>query len=642
MPFIIPDSEVILYSNVKITDGEQIAFPSLSSQNAYFANHIVTRVQNCSYIRKSRSLRLEVPSATVANCNYVSFKNTSFENKTIYARIVNWEYVNNVTTDIQYAIDWFQTYCFDVEYENAFIKREHLSSADYVKAQTNPFDPSIYEFQTAEQLPVGHTLEDLPSVGNTASIVGQTADNSNIAIVMFISDFNTEAISQDYADFLTIFAPPTGYVIKPDGTTIPDTLTPPHRVPRAYGIYCINAGQNHLDKFADALDWLSIHDLTHQVIGVYAIPQSYVTNYMISGQFSLNKSLTPLSYNIVNRKLYLSPFQYIRVYNNEGDIKEYHYEDFATIRTGGMSKSGILYFVMTLDGMPAISLIPQQYNVTIASSGKEGNALQELNINERIDAVNIMQLGYSSDAFLAYLSSQYAKTVGDRTRYQEDYDSKRYIFDAVDAGLTAGNAVGDILNASSNAAEGNYGGAVKSVVSAMGGINDTFRQMSDLEYDVYRNYGLPALIAQARSTGGTNEEINSVFGNSRRVHIANEYHAGSGTGALPFYAGFALNPNWFLIVQVKLKDSILQTYDRFFSMYGYTSNRIAVPKVCNYIKGSADASLIPHFDTEIESAGMTYCSTRNMHVISPLSIVSEYIESLFNAGCRFHRGDRLT
>lgn len=625
MPFIIPDSEVILYSNVKITDGEQIAFPSLSSQTSYFTNHIVTRVQNCSYIRKSRSLRLEVPSATVANCNYVSFKNTSFENKTIYARIVNWEYVNNVTTDIQYTIDWFQTYCFDVEYENAFIKREHLSSADYVKAQTNPFDPSIYEFQTAEQLPVGHTLEDLPSVGSTASIVGQTADNSNIAIVMFISDFNTEAISQDYADFLTIFAPPNGYVVKPDGTTVPDTLSPPHRIPRAYGIYCLNAGQNQLEKFADALDWLSVHDLTHQVIGVYALPQSYVTNYMISGQFSLNKSLTPLGYNIVNRKLYLSPFQYIRVYNNEGDIKEYHYEDFATIRTGGMSKSGILYFVMTLDGLPAISLIPQQYNITISNTE---NGLQELNVNERIDVVNIMQLGYSSDAFLAYLSSQYAKTVGNRTTYDEDYDAKRIVSNIADASLDAVSSGAKF--------------ATLDVEGGVAGANRSFAKFNEIEHDINKNYREPSLIEQARSTGASNQEINSVFGNAKRVHVANEYHAGSSSGALPFYAGFALNPNWFLVVQVKLKDSILQTYDRFFSMYGYASNRIAIPKVCNFIKGSSDANAIPHFDTEIESAGMTYCSTANMHVISPLSVVSDYIESLFNSGCRFHRGDRLT
>lgn len=628
MPFIVPNSEVILYSNIKITDGEQIAFPSLSSQTAYFTRHIVTRVQNCSYIRKTGYVRLEVPTSTVSGCNYLSFKNSSFENKTIYARILNWEYVNNVTTDVLYTIDWFQTYCFDVDYENAYIAREHLSETDWSKAETNPFDATIYEFQTSENLPVGHMLEDIPSIeGGSAHVFGTNA-TEHFTIIMYIAAFNHDEFVSEYNDFLDIF----DYVIQPDGTKTPTAIDAPMRIPRAYGIYCIkyNSVTSQERKFYQALDWLALHNVSHQIIGVYALPESIVDDYMMHNTFTKTLTVHPLTSGRTNKKLYLSPFTYIRVYNNEGDIKEYRFEDFRDIREN-RNRNAVFYLVLIMDGCPMVTVVPRRYGVTINNappSGSNVNVLQEVDLNERIDMHNIMQLGYSNDAYLSYLSTQYAKTVGTRTTNDEDYDAKRAFAGGVSAVV---GAVGSVLNAPNSGATG-----------MIGGLTESWDRMNQIEHAVQKDYKEPSLIEQARSTGVSNSEIDGVFGNAKRVFVANEYHAGSDNGALQFYAGFALNPNWYMITQVQLKDSILDVYDRFFSMYGYTSNKISVPRICNYIKGSSNNDILPHFDRVIEQTGTTYCCTKNMHVISPMSAVSNYIEELFNKGCRFHKGDELT
>ena len=69
MPLITPSSTVVLYSGINITAGENIIFKSVANQRAYFAKHVVATVNDCTYIRKTGTLRLEFPTATVAICD---------------------------------------------------------------------------------------------------------------------------------------------------------------------------------------------------------------------------------------------------------------------------------------------------------------------------------------------------------------------------------------------------------------------------------------------------------------------------------------------------------------------------------------------------------------------------------------------
>lgn len=158
---IVPDSTVTLYSGVEIDNGEQLVFSSRANQTSYFQSKLVRQSVGCTMIRKTGALRIEAPGSVVSGCNYISFINPSFDNKVVYARIVDYDYVNNECTEIAYAIDYWQTWMFDVNFNSSYIEREHLSQAEATVAASNPYDPDIFEFKTAETLPIGKDVEKL-------------------------------------------------------------------------------------------------------------------------------------------------------------------------------------------------------------------------------------------------------------------------------------------------------------------------------------------------------------------------------------------------------------------------------------------------------------------------------------------------
>lgn len=158
-----PDSTVNLYSGVDIDmgSGVQIAFSSIANQRAYFNSKVVRTNYPCTPIKKSGRIKLDAPGSLIKNCNYLSFVNPSFDNKTVYARIIDYDYVNPDTVEVTYLIDFWQTWMFDVDFERCGIVRQYLNETDYEKAIDNPYDPDIYAFQTTESLPVDKTMEKI-------------------------------------------------------------------------------------------------------------------------------------------------------------------------------------------------------------------------------------------------------------------------------------------------------------------------------------------------------------------------------------------------------------------------------------------------------------------------------------------------
>ena len=130
MAYIVPNSDVYLLKDIKITPTytDTIYFASKAAQTTYFTNAAkrVATLTAQSYQRHSRGwLKVALPSGTVAQANYMMFKNTSFENKWFYAFITDWEYLNNGNTLISYMIDDIQTWFFDCTLGDCFVEREH-------------------------------------------------------------------------------------------------------------------------------------------------------------------------------------------------------------------------------------------------------------------------------------------------------------------------------------------------------------------------------------------------------------------------------------------------------------------------------------------------------------------------------------
>lgn len=206
---IVPQSTVKLYSDIPIDGGEQLVFSSRANQQSYFASHAFQggTLTPCQVVRKTGALRLDMAGSLVSQCNYLSFVNPNFDNKEVYARILDYDYVNNECTEITYAIDYWQTWMFDVSFDSSFIEREHLSQADWTKAETNPYDPTIFEFKTNESLITSKDMEKLNYVIGDDNDDGvklafdsrsTTHATDRLGVLIKMADINLKAIDDEF------------------------------------------------------------------------------------------------------------------------------------------------------------------------------------------------------------------------------------------------------------------------------------------------------------------------------------------------------------------------------------------------------------------------------------------------------------
>lgn len=657
MAYIVPDSVITLYNNVPITNQVQIAFKTLAQQTAYFATKILRSKVNCSYVRRNGRLKIEDGMGLMRNCNYISFRNPSFENKTIYARIIDYVYINNTTVEIQYVIDWFQTFMFDVTYEDAVMDREHLSIADWNKVEANPYDRSVYEMFTPENLPSDKSMEKIYDQGGIITYSGSAgyADMSNDVaytyvgrpvIVMLISDYDVDEVGVDiFADF--------DIYIKSDGTVVTNasqtdvgfTSVLPQKidfpVPKACTIGLIGCDSSQsdlrpkLDVFKTIVDNLTYQRLSQQVIGVYLVNSVFLDSYLDTidgGRNTHYYGISKPNTAVTNKKLLTSPYEYIRVQTMAGDTKEYQYENFKEIQSGGNIAK--LYMLSLIDGLPEFSIVPYKYKSSFLSDSSYFTI--NMNTEERIDFSAFPQISYTTDAYLTYLGEQYSNSLGQRTigsSIRESEAAKWKEYQSI--GSTAGSMINTAVFAGSGGTLGSpdiggiIGGSVQSVWSA----EDRYRTDRRIEEENnYRNTDA-SVIASGDPSMYT-------YADAKGAYVADNYVSGSNGGTLNYYIGIR-DVGTFKITRVQLRDVFVQKYDAYFTHYGYSSSRIGVPRICNFMANSSNNAELPKFLTQTNGYSMTYVKTQSMNVNATMKPVSDFIEQMFNNGMRFIDGSTL-
>lgn len=643
MSLIIPDSTVNMYADVPISEGHQLVFSSRSTQNTYFLNKRLVTKAGCSYIRKTGRLRIEFNTARVQQCNYMSFTNTSFENITFYARILDYEYINNETTDVIYEIDYWQTYMFDANFHACSILREHLTETDYQKAVENPWRRDIPEMLTDEGLPCDESLECIYTNGSLAgggvtgnrfkipsdtSILGDIYANDLYAVFL-LSQFDfSEWSAEDGIAFVNCFnyfgsesQAATWDSLKESFTSVNQRCV---RGTAMLGIRIDDA--NFKEHFTSAIDKLTLYSVTGSIVGIYVLPKWSLKGYFKTSVYESvdsSEGFESAIFNIptlngVNPKLNTFPFRYMRV-KSPNDTKEYRFDLFKNLSEG----NNLIEFKVTCNtnGIPVWSFAPKGYK-------NDG----DYNYYERIDFSNIPQISFSSDAYLAYLSGQYSNAIQTNTRSGM-------------ANLRAGafnslmNTASPITSAVGTAAGGDY--------------SQEWAKTGRLSYELQfpnapQSFGIPSaghVVSGAAGMIGANQQMDvlnealnargegssAVFEGTKRAFINDDYHAGSQSGYLP-YSYDVLN---FVIELVTLNEDILRKYSDYLDIYGYKSLRTGIPHVCDYV---SNGSNIPHFTT-FDDETFTYIKTENMHVSDIQLKACAAIENMFNNGCRFLKGD---
>lgn len=665
---IKPDSVIKAYIGVPITAGQTLTFKTIENQRAYFQTKLGKTYSNVSYVKRNGSFKVEDTMSSFGRFNYISFRNSSFENVEIYARIIDIEYVNNQTVEFQYEIDWFQTFMHDLEYGHAVVDREQLSQGAYNRALNNPtyFSKDDYQMISPEDLAVSQDMEkyyersdvmQLPGSGNVIPdpVTGAMSDDN---VIMFQiappSDFAEDEDLDVWLEILTKF---DGIV---DGHTtdkIPTTLlTGWINTDNFDNVLLSDTPENSAsNRIKHILDQLTIMGATSSIVGMYVVPRLIIApiarHYVftgIGGQIGVRERegldyARPLNISVshpneegIHPKLNMFPFKYIRVVSPDGNEKEYKFEEFYT-RSGADAspESGtvVLGYVGSINGKPSVTVVPRDYK-TSTSPGSDatpregGDPISSWNYNwmERIDYTNFPSVPFNTDNYLTYLSQQYLTAFATNNRIDN------FLGQAGDV-INIGRGV--VSGATSGAVLGSMGGPVGTAVGgALGAANTVISGGTSNTMGMIRRNKTIEEANEVR--GDLNKANESMYNNGRRAFATTEHHAGDGN-----FLNYIFNPLLaFNLYLVDMKDSIKQQYSNYFWNYGVNTNRQGKPLITNYMANITDPEKLPTFYTDPDTnETFTYAKTNGIVVYSPLAVVSEYVEDMFNTGYRFLKGD---
>lgn len=138
--YIEPNTIIRVLRNCPLdtTYDHTLFFNDATEQASYFSGLTKYTLSNQTYQRVNRNrMRVQIVADNLYDCNYIMFQNASFGSKWFYAFIKSVEYVNNITSEIEYEIDVMQTWFFNYELGECFVEREH-SSTDVIGGNTIP------------------------------------------------------------------------------------------------------------------------------------------------------------------------------------------------------------------------------------------------------------------------------------------------------------------------------------------------------------------------------------------------------------------------------------------------------------------------------------------------------------------------
>lgn len=315
MAYIEPNTNITFYksTNLSMSFENSLYFSSTSAKDDYWTNateYICARANKCSYQRLNRgTIRVEIPIATLYQADYMRFKNNSFENKFFYAFVTSVNYVNNVTTEVNFMLDPLMTWMGEFGLGQCLVLREH--------SRTDNVGDSL----TDEGLQLGdYTIDHVYSLP-------KGVDYNDYRIVIAYADENARG-----GLYGGVYS----------GTVIDYCPTP--------------------EIANSTIDELVENNLADNITGIFMIPGYLAGNddgvYDLS--FTFDKGNDDFDgYVPRNNKLFTYPYHKIVVANNTGDEQTYRAEFFT--KTNEKLKFRVY---ATINESANMILIPQNYKGT--------------------------------------------------------------------------------------------------------------------------------------------------------------------------------------------------------------------------------------------------------------------------------------
>lgn len=350
MAYVVPNSNADFFVSTGLSPAHEnsLYFESVSAKDSYFAGLPKYSVSECTYQRENRGyIRVQLPIANLIRCDYMRFQNASFEMQWFYAFITQVNYINNLTTEVQYVIDPLITWMGYFSLKRCFVERQHV------------INDAIGANLADEGLSTG------PYICNHID-KSQDYGKGNCYIRVQIANPN-EAQANMY-----------GGIYNPTMSSDWDASDP--------------------DAVAQYINELVQDDLQSNVVNVYMVPKSFSqlgdTNVEL---VTINKPYSDIDgYTPKNNKLYIYPYQYLEVDNSEGSTKDYRYEFFWRHTTPSQN---ICNF--QIDGVSA-----GKVELACRPLGYNGIAYEDP--SDRITMTHFPQCAWNIDNYQAYLAQSNA------------------------------------------------------------------------------------------------------------------------------------------------------------------------------------------------------------------------------------------
>lgn len=138
---------------------KQIAYFKSKAKKIPSSDSTFNSAENISYTRHTNGIvRLQCNAEYVLDCNYIMFQNAPSGQQWYYAFITSVEFINEHCTEITYEIDVMQTWYFNYQLGECFIKREH-SAHDYFGENVMPESalpiPNVFPYKITPDEHIG-------------------------------------------------------------------------------------------------------------------------------------------------------------------------------------------------------------------------------------------------------------------------------------------------------------------------------------------------------------------------------------------------------------------------------------------------------------------------------------------------------
>lgn len=370
---VSPDTNIKILRGVPLSKSYEhtVYYPNATEQENAFSAYTAHSLANYSYQRAGLgTIRVNLPYSQVYNCNYLMFRNTSYENKMFYAFITGASYVSESVSEIYYDIDVLQTFCYDYEFLTSFVERYH------------PKTDIIYQNTQPEGLELGQ--EYFINARHDIDIVYKDDNQKHFIVIATTS--------------------PTG--------DRPQCDVKSNTVVGIYRVECVG-----VDSVKSVVQQYINNGYGANIISIYTVASESVNSTGFKRKTDIN------GYTPKNKKLYSYPFCFIEMNNRIGDVLELKYENFVKQSDNNISPNTLNYSYKFIAFNSLSPTIPSSRLFPVGYMSPDFTPTDGFSVGYELFPIGAV----ADDSFKAWLAQNQYTYAASLNAVQQNYDTNQAI-----------------------------------------------------------------------------------------------------------------------------------------------------------------------------------------------------------------------